>query len=175
MTTIDPVTQGHAYQQLLLSYLGADDPEVVQAGTPAALRSLVADAGPDLRRRPAENEWSVVELIGHIADAELVVAGRYRWILSQDEPPLLGYDQDLWAARLNHHDADPGDLLALFDALRRSDLALWKNTATADRARVGQHRERGPESYELSFRLLAGHDRIHIEQARRTLEQVRSR
>ena len=79
--TIDPVTEGHAYQQMLLSYLGSDDPAAAQASTPATLRALVTEAGEDLRTRPAESEWSVIELIGHIVDAELVYAGRYRWIL----------------------------------------------------------------------------------------------
>ena len=35
------------------------------------------------------------------------------------------------------------------------------------------HRERGPESYELTTRLSAGHDRVHIAQARRTLARLR--
>ena len=172
--TIDPVTEGHAYQQMLLSYLGSDDPATAQASTPAALRALVAEAGEDLRTRPAESEWSVIELVGHIVDAELVYAGRYRWILSHDAPPLIGYDQDLWTMRLDHQRAEPDDLLDLFDAVRRSNLALWKRSAAEDRARVGMHSERGPESYDLSFRLIAGHDRVHIEQARKTLDEVRS-
>jgi hypothetical protein len=174
-TAIDPVTEGHAYQQLLLSHLGTDDPHAAQASTAATLRSLVEDAGAHLRTRPADSEWSVIELVGHIVDAELVYAGRYRWILAHDQPPLIGYDQDLWTARLGHRNADPAELLDLFEAVRHSNLALWKNTATIDRARVGQHSERGPESYELSFRLIAGHDRVHIEQARRTLDELRSR
>lgn len=171
--TIDPVAEGHAYQQLLLSYLGTDDPAIVQTETPATLRALVAEAGEHLRTRPAEGEWSVVELVGHVADGELVLAGRYRWILSQDEPPLLGYDQDLWTSTLRHQEADPAELLDLFDAIRRSNLVLWTKTPVTDRVRVGIHTERGPESYELSFRLMAGHDRFHIEQARRTLDEVR--
>jgi hypothetical protein len=64
-------------------------------------------------------EWSVYECIAHIADAELVVGGRYRWILAQDRPELLPYDQDLWVDRLHAGDEDPADLLATFEALRR--------------------------------------------------------
>jgi hypothetical protein len=45
----------------------------------------------------------------------------------------------------------------------------------ADRARVGIHRERGRESFDLSFRMLAGHDRVHMAQARAALETVRAR
>jgi hypothetical protein len=34
------------------------------------------------------------------------------------------------------------------------------------------HAERGPESFELLFRMLAGHDRFHMAQARRALDAV---
>ncbi len=167
--TIDPVAEPSAYQQMLLSALGADDPEAAQASTPGELRAIVDAAGASLRERPADSEWSVLELVGHLYDAEIVYSGRYRWILAHDEPPLIGYDQDRWVAALRHNDDDPGDLLALFEALRAANLALWRRTGVAERARVGIHAERGPESFELSFRLIAGHDRVHMAQMRQTL------
>jgi hypothetical protein len=36
------------------------------------------------------------------------------------------------------------------------------------------HAERGPESVDLTFRLMAGHDRFHLAQARRALDAVRA-
>ena len=172
MTSPDPVTQAAAYQRSLLDALGDDDPAQAMAATPAILRTLLADAGDDLRIRPDAGEWSVLQLAGHIADAELVVAGRLRWILAHDRPEILPYDQDLWVDTL-HRDDDPAALLAAFDALRAANLDLWQRTPVADRSRVGIHRERGEESFELTFRLLAGHDRVHVAQARRALETVR--
>jgi hypothetical protein len=169
----DPVAEPNAYQAMLLGLLGADDPAAVQSGTLTELPALIADAGANLRTPPAPGEWSVVELLGHITDAELVASGRYRWILAHDTPPIPGYDQDLWASRLHHRDADPAELLALHSALRTANLALWRRTPIEERSRYGIHAERGPESYELTFRLIAGHDRFHVDQARRTLEQVR--
>src|SRR2546427_3943840 len=82
----DPVTQAAAYRQHLLGLLGEDDPAEVQASTRAALLALLKDAGPDLRRTPAPDEWSVLELLGHLVDAEIVMSGRYRWVLSDDRP-----------------------------------------------------------------------------------------
>ena len=61
----------------------------------------------------------------------------------------------------------------MFDALRAANLDLWRRTPVEDRARFGIHSERGPESYELTFRLAAGHDRFHLDQARRSLAAVR--
>jgi len=172
---IDPVSEPDAYRQSLFGLLGDQDPAQVQAATPARLRSLVAEAGPDLRTRPAAGEWSVIELIGHIADAEIVSAGRYRWILAHDAPEIMPYDQDLWAERLRHNEIDPDELLVPFEALRAADIALWRRTPVSERERYGMHRERGRETYEMTFRLIAGHDLFHIDQARSTLTGIRSR
>jgi hypothetical protein len=169
---VDPVAEADAYRHMLLGVLGDRDPAEAQAEQADQLEAVVKEAGPRLRTRPAPGEWSVMEVLAHILDAEIVLAGRYRWILAQDEPPLVGYDQDRWVERIHHPGEDPEEMLALFRALRRSHLALWARTSPSDRARVGIHSERGPESYELSFRLLAGHDLFHLGQMRRTLSQV---
>jgi len=58
--------------------------------------------------------------------------------------------------------------------LRAANLRLWASSRPEDRARIGIHRERGPESYDLTFRLLAGHDRVHLDQAERALATVRA-
>jgi hypothetical protein len=174
-TYVDPVTQGTEYQRLLLALLGERDPAGVMQATPAQLRQLAAEAGDALRLRPEPKEWSVFECIAHIADAELVISGRLRFILAQDEPPLPGYDQDLWVDRLHQsHDESLDELLAWFEPLRVANLRMWNETDPQDRARVGMHSERGPESFELTFRLYAGHDLFHIGQATRTLQQVRA-
>jgi hypothetical protein len=172
-TPPDPIAQATAYQQSLLAALGADDPADVQSRGPADARALVAEAGPDLRTRPEPREWSVLLCLAHIADAELVMAGRYRWVLAHDRPELVGYDQDLWVDNLHTDDDDPEALLAQYASLRAGNVALWRASSAADRARVAVHRERGEESYDLMFRMLAGHDRVHMAQARRALEAVR--
>jgi len=168
----DSLVAGRAYQQQLLALLGQDDPAEVAEATAPAVRSLLRDAGPDLKRRPAAGEWSVLELVGHLVDAEIVMSGRYRWTISQDQPPLLGYDQDRWVAHLRHNESQPEELLAVFSALRTANLRLWRQSTAEDRDRVAMHSERGPESYGLMFRLLAGHDRFHLNQMRDTLRAV---
>ena len=171
---VSPVDAPEAYRRMLLGLLGDDDPTVVQAATVARLRALVREAGPLVAVRPEPGEWSVVECLGHLTDGELVVAARARWILAEDEPDIVGYDQDRWVDRLRHREDEPGELIALFDALRTANLRLWAKTPPADRARSGIHLERGTESYELMTRLAAGHDRFHVAQAERALAAVRA-
>ena len=169
----DPVSEPKAYQDHLLSLLGADDPADAQAEAAARWRSLVTEAADRGDVRPEPSEWSVVECLGHAVDAEVVSAARYRWVLAHDEPPLIGYDQDLWVDSLHadRHD-DPEELLGLFEPLRAANLAMWTRSSEDDRARVGVHAERGRESFDLLFRMIAGHDRFHLAQARRALDAV---
>ena len=168
----DPIDDPTGYQRHLLDLLSDDDPAVVQAATPAALRALVAEAGDRVTVRPEPGGWAVYGCLAHIADAELVMSARYRFVLAHDEPPLIGYDQDRWVDRLHGDDGDIEAMLGLFEALRTANVALWRSTTAADRMRVGMHAERGPESYDLAFRMIAGHDRFHLRQARETLEAV---
>ena len=168
--TPNELSDPQGYQQYLLGLLGDDDPAEVQAATPVALRALVSEAGHWLTTRPEPGEWSVFECLAHVADAELVMGGRYRFILAQEAPPLIGYAQDLWVDRLHADGGDVDAMLDLFEALRTANVALWRSTSEADRARVGVHAERGPESYDLAFRMIAGHDRFHMAQAQRALD-----
>ncbi len=172
-TSPDPVSEPKAYQDHILSFLGDDDPAEAQSGSIEAWRAIVAEAGDLAAVRPVSEEWSVVECLAHALDAEIVATARYRWILAHDEPELMGYDQDLWVDALHAgRNEDPEVLSGLYEALRRANLALWARSSEEDRARVGIHAERGRESYDLLFRIIAGHDRFHLAQARRALEAV---
>ena len=169
----DPVSEPKAYQDHLLSLLGDDDPADAQAEAAARWRSLITQAADRRDERPEPSEWSVVECLGHAVDAEVVSTARYRWVLAHDEPPLIGYDQDLWVDALHAgRQDDPDELLGLFEPLRAANLALWTRSSEDDRARVGVHAERGRESFDLLFRMIAGHDRFHLAQAGRALDAV---
>jgi hypothetical protein len=165
--------QAEAYRRPALDVLGQDDPFVVQEAEPELWRRLIEQAGAHLRTRPAEGEWSALECLGHMTDSELITSARYRWVLSEIEPPLPGFDQSAWVARSDRAADDPALLLEIFSVLRRANVALWRRTPVAERSRVGLHAERGPESYELLFRLQAGHGRLHRAQAERALAEAR--
>jgi hypothetical protein len=172
MTLMSP-EEAEAYRRPMLDALGEEDPAAVQEAEPELWRRLIDQAGAHLRTCPQEGEWSVLECLGHMTDSELVTSARYRWVLSENEPPLIGYDQDAWAGRSDRGADDPALLLEVFGVLRRANVALWRRTPIAGRARIGLHAERGPESYELLFRMQAGHGRVHRAQAERVLAYLR--
>jgi hypothetical protein len=122
-----------------------------------------------LRRPERPGKWSVIEVIQHLADSELVAGFRTRMILTEDRPPLQGYDQDRWASELGYRQVSLEQALEQLGALRIANLHLWRGLSPAHLERVGRHSERGPESVGHILRLMAGHDLVHRRQVDRIL------
>jgi hypothetical protein len=127
----------------------------------------------ELRRKEQSDKWSIVEVVRHLADSEVVWAWRMRLILAQDRPPITGYDQDLWAERLRYRESDAQEALEEFTVLRRGNLGVLGKATPADLARVGVHVERGEESLDRLHRMYAGHDLLHLNQIARIRRAVR--
>jgi uncharacterized damage-inducible protein DinB len=120
--------------------------------------------------REGPGKWSIGEVIQHLADSELVGATRFRMVMAHDSPPLLAYDQDLWAERLRYSESNVNDALEEFSSIRRSNVRLFERASPTDFDRVGMHSERGEESLRHLLRLYAGHDLVHLRQIERIQE-----
>jgi hypothetical protein len=167
----DPVTEFEQYRNELLAELGKDDPVVVLRATLAEVQQLIGAASEEqLNRKPAPGEWSPRDVLSHLADSDLVFAARMRMIVTQTRPVLVGYDQEAWTARFANLDATACETLERWRVLRLANLALAESLSPDEWQRVGVHSERGEESVELHVRLLAGHDRAHVDQIRRGLK-----
>ena len=163
-----PVDQPGEYAQGLLNRLGSQHPLVVLAGLGAAVRR-VFEGLPDevIRRAEAPGKWSMIEVAQHLADSEIVVGFRLRMILAHDRPEITAYDQDLWAERLRYREAKLDEVLEQLEALRGANLRIARRLTQDDLDRVGVHAERGAESVGYLFRLVAGHDLVHLDQLAR--------
>ena len=109
---------------------------------------------------------------GGLADAEIAFGWRARLMLTTENAPLTGYDQNRWLERFDYTDAKPDEVLASFISLRRWNLRVWRSVTPADLNRLGNHSERGPESLALQRSLVAGHDLRHRRQIERLLAVV---
>jgi DinB superfamily len=125
-----------------------------------------------LRTRPFEGKWTPNEIIGHLADGEWVYGYRLRLILCEDNPIILGMNQDLWVAAQQHNEREPSELVEMFWTMRQFNLALWKSMSPTDLKRTGKHNERGPESLAVTLRMLAGHDLSHLDQISHYIQAV---
>lgn len=162
-----------AYVSAVLDLLGDREPLAVLRALPSALRRAVEGLAPSqLRQLEQAGKWSILQVLQHLADSEVVWAWRMRLVLAQDRPQLTGYDQDLWAERLHDDGDDPSELLELIAVLRRANVRLLERASADDLQRVGLHVERGEESIEHLRRLYAGHDLLHLRQIERVRRVV---
>jgi len=163
-----------SYVEHLFQTLGTRDPMTVLASTPDAVERSVAGLDETRLRRPeAAGKWSVVEVVQHLADSELVHGYRMRMIVSHPTPDIQVYDQDRWAKELEYRDRTLADALSEFRSLRESNLRLLRSLAPEKLARYGHHSERGQESVLQMTKLYAGHDLVHLKQIERIKQAVR--
>ncbi|HSB36069.1 MAG TPA: DinB family protein, partial [Thermoanaerobaculia bacterium] len=112
----------------------------------------------------APGKWSIKEIIAHLADGEVILGSRYRFIAAHDRPTIQGYDQDAFAARLGPLNAKAADLIDDFAMVRAANLGLLERLPEEAWDRVGLHSERGEESIRKLVYMYAGHDRHHVAQ-----------
>lgn len=161
------------YAAAVLGLVGDLSAIDVLRDTPGAAARAIATLTPEKLRTPeAEGKWSVAQVLRHLADSDIVWGWRMRLILAQDRPTITGFDQDLWAERLDYANADPFESLELFAVLRRDNLRLIEHASPADLKRVGVHAERGEESAGYLMRLFAGHDLMHLKQIERIAKAI---
>ncbi|HUF35743.1 MAG TPA: DinB family protein [Gemmatimonadales bacterium] len=159
-----------AYVRALLDLLGPRDPLDVLPELVPWLESRLRDVPAAVLRRPeGPGKWSVVAVLQHLADSEMVLGVRGRLVLSEDRPAIQGFDQDRWAELFRYREASAGQAMAQLSALRAGNLALWRSLGPAELGRAGRHSERGEESLGLMLRLMAAHDLVHRAQVERVL------
>jgi hypothetical protein len=93
--------------------------------------------------KPSPNDWSIHELLIHIADSEANSYIRCRRFLAEPESAVLGYDGDKWAHHLRYHDQSTTDALQLFKWLRRKSYLLIKDQPDSVWTNRVNHSENG--------------------------------
>src|SRR5262245_57988629 len=71
---------------------------------------------PDRSYSPGK--WTIRQIVCHLRDCELVYSSRYRKLVAEDNPALMGFDQDRWADKTLYAKQDWEAAKATFDALR---------------------------------------------------------
>ncbi len=162
------------YIKRILGHIQGKDAMKSQVAAPGKFARLIRGVPKSrLMRKPVPGKWSVGEILAHLTDTELVVGYRIRRMLESSGTAIEAYDQDRWAAEGNYAKRDARVSLALFTALRESNLRLMRSLSKEQWQRYGMHAERGKESVETILRMAAGHDLNHIEQVERILGKKR--
>ena len=137
------------------------------------LDAAIGDLPASQRRTAvAPGRWSVLQVVCHIADFELVYADRMKRVIAEDRPTMFGGDPDLFAASLAYDQRDLEEELQVIAAVRRQMTRLLRTLAAAAFERVGIHSHDGPLTLATLLNRIAGHIPHHagfIRQKRRNL------
>lgn len=121
----------------------------------------------ELRRRPAEDEWSLIEIAAHLRDAEELVLQQLSAAIEEPHKPLPAWDIDVLPAERDYRAADIGRILSEFRGLRRETTALLWGLPGSRWQATALHPYRGEVSVQQIARELAQHDLEHLWQIRR--------
>lgn len=121
-----------------------------------------------LEAREDPGEWTVRQIVHHLADVEVGDAMRLRQMLAHESPLIVAYDEELFAAGL-HYERPIESSVATFFALRTSNGAILELIGEADWLRQGRHEEHDEYSVEILVRRSIEHDRLHLAQIQRAL------
>ncbi len=160
MTIPRPAADEHAPYYLRYIALVPDGDLIAELGrqgraTAAMLRRVPADRA-HFRYQPGK--WSVLEVIGHVIDAERVFAYRALCFSRADATPLPSFDENAWVPGSEADQRPLEGLVAEFEAVRAATAALFAgmNPRTTGAPRHGQRpadvgasgrvRHRGPRT-----------------------------
>lgn len=137
-----------------------EDTAFLLADSAATLARIVRTVPADRLRATRFDEWTAVEVLGHLADTAEIFADRVQRCVDEDRPAIASFDQNAVAAERRNAERDPMELSQrVMEAHRRMVQLL----APLDhRSRPGIHAEWGEVDAGHFAAYQANHARDHV-------------
>jgi catechol 2,3-dioxygenase-like lactoylglutathione lyase family enzyme len=145
--------------------------DLYEAGAPALERALEGLSAAALDRSLEQGEWTIRQIVHHLADSEATVLGRTKMALA--EPGRMfapnPYLQDTWADGLDYAGRDIAPAVALFGAIRVHMTQLMRHLPDAwERSTVS------PEGHEMTAGTMIGMLMSHAFEHIEDIERIRA-
>lgn len=137
-----------------------------EQGYEAIVAALEGIGDAEWEAREGPDEWCPREIVHHLADSEMTSAIRLRLLIAQDEPTIIGYDQEAFVRNL-YSDRPVEPSLAAFQAARASTAPILRRLTDEQWQRTGTHSESGRYGVEEWLVIYANHAHDHADQIRR--------
>jgi DinB superfamily len=126
-----------------------------------------------LRYKPSPEKWCVLEILGHLADVEIIYGYRLRQMLADNRPVIAPLDQDAWARNLGYVDSPPAELVAFYGVARHHNLRMLRRVKVADYSKSAFHPElQRVVTVAETVERMGGHGASHLEQIERLKKQA---
>lgn len=146
----------------------------IMAATPAVLQSLSLTLTRDAwRREPTHDDWAMNEIVCHLRDTEIEVHQMQLELMIQREGAFIPRpDSDVWANERKYLNVDGRIALDEFAAARINSLKILKGLNDEIWTRNARHAIFGPTNFLEVTSFIADHDRLHVQQAWKTVRSV---
>jgi hypothetical protein len=136
---------------------------------PELLDAALAELPPQMWTfKPSPADWSVHEILIHLADSETNAFLRCRRLVAEPGGSLMAYDQDLWAHALDYHSRDTELARSIVGLVRRSTTELLRSLPDTVWRHTVEHAELDrPYTFDDWLEVYAAHIPDHIEQMMR--------
>lgn len=133
------------------------------AAAPASLRAAVSGLSDQQLDTPyREGGWTVRQVVHHLPDSHANSYMRFRLALTEANPTIKPYSQQLWADLVDARTAPIEPSLQLLEGMHCRWVILLRSLSPADFARTFLHPENGPMTLDRNLALYAWHGRHHV-------------
>jgi uncharacterized damage-inducible protein DinB len=133
------------------------------AETPAKLREAVKGLSEEQLDTPYRpGGWTVRQVVHHIPDSHMNAYIRFKLAMTEPEPPVKPYKENLWAELVDAKSSPVESSLTLVESLHQRWTIFLRSMATADFSRTVRHPEMGTISLDRILQLYAWHGRHHV-------------
>lgn len=167
LESVDPST-------LEPSFKSRDAILAIMTSTPAVLHSLTASLTEEQwRHEPTRDDWALNEIVCHLRDTEREIHQLQLNLLLEREGAFIPRpDTAVWANEREYLHVDGPSALAEFAAARIEILQSLKSLDEDMWSRKARHAIFGPTNFLEVVNFIADHDRLHIQQAWKTLHSI---
>jgi hypothetical protein len=137
------------------------------AAVPDRVAELIAGLDEEtLRWRPADGEWSMKEVCGHLVVDARTWQERFTLMTTQTDPYLKRFDPVAGVRKGGYQEAPVEKTMDEFRRIRRETVEMLSKLRPEDWERTGRHFSRGRVSVAEACALTLGHAESHLEQLR---------
>jgi len=146
----------------------------IMASTPAVLQSLSSTlTEADWRREPTRDDWAMNEIVCHLRDTEIEIHQMQLNLMIEREDAFIPRpDSGVWANERKYLNVDGKTALAEFASARIDSLKTLKGLNEEIWMRSARHAIFGPTNFLEVTSFIADHDRLHVQQAWKTMKSV---
>lgn len=114
-----------------------------EQGITRLARAVEGISEAQARLRPVSGKWSTLELVAHLAGAEIFFTERMERVIALEKPLLVGVDERPYPERIGYQDLVLSEEMALFSALRSHMARVLRRQPPQAWLRVAIHTETG--------------------------------